>query len=242
MRFRDRLTISSRLKFIAWWLAGGKTKITLHLKNGIRIAMRSLATTDYGVAYDVFHKRCYDSPRVLAIEPRVIVDLGANVGYTVLHWLQTWPAARVLAFEPHPTHVHAIRENLTLNGLLSSVDLRPCAAGTYDGTVTLSDCGSSSSIVGEQNGITVPMADVYGELPRPVDIIKIDIEGSEYALLDDDRFATVNARAIVIEWHGIGGFERIRQRLIQLGYSVIKTEDGPKDTGLLWAYREPVEP
>lgn len=237
MKFRDRLTMVSRLRFGAWWLAGGRAPIVVRLKKGPLIRLRSLVSTDYGVATDVFHKRCYDSPRALGVTPRAIVDLGANVGYSILHWLHTWPASHVVAFEPHPAHIAAIKENLAINGLLSHVDLRAVAVGTHGGTVRLSDRGSSSSIVSTGDGFSVPLVDLYESVTPPVDILKVDIEGAEYELLDDPRLAQLAPRAIVIEWHGEGGFERIRPRLVQLGYSVIKTADGPYQTGLLWAYR-----
>ncbi len=240
MRFRDRLTMVSRLRFGAWWLTGGRGPIDLRLKNGPLIRLRSLSSTDYGVASDVFHKRCYNSPHALGFAPRAIVDLGANVGYSIVHWLQTWPAARVIAFEPHPAHIAAIKENLAVNGLLSRVDLHAVAVGTHVGTVRFSDRGSSSSIVSTEDGFSVPLVDLYEAVTPPVDILKIDIEGAEYDLLEDQRLAQLAPRAIVIEWHGEGGFDRIRNRLVQLGYSVVKTADGPFHTGLLWAYREPV--
>lgn len=238
MRFRDRLTPTSRLRFYAWWILGGWWPIILQLKNGPRIRMRSLVTTDYGVAVDVFHKRCYDIPCELGECPRIIVDLGANVGYSVLHWLHRAPKARVIAFEPHPAHVEAIRENLAINGLLSKVDLWPAAVGSRGGTAVLSDCGSSSSIVNAATGFTVPVVDLYEAVLPPVDILKVDIEGAEYDLLDDPRLSMLAPRTLVIEWHGSGGYERLRNRLASLGYAVTKTSEGPHQTGLLWAYRE----
>lgn len=227
----------SRLRFGAWWVTGGRTPIALRLRNGLRIRLRGLRTTDYGVAVDVFHNECYRSPRPLADTPRRIVDLGSNVGFSVLYWLLVAPDAEILAFEPHPAHVAALDANLALNGVRRGVDVRACAVGTRAGSARLSDRGSSSSIVDAVDGLTVPVVDFYASVAGPVDILKVDIEGVEYELLDDPRLSRLAPRALVVEWHGAGGFDRLRHRLDGAGYDVEKTADGPHQTGLLWAYR-----
>ena len=70
-----------------------------------------------------------------------------------------------------------------------------------------------------------------------IDILKIDIEGGEYQLLRDDRFAQLRPNFVVLEYHG--SFEEksgdvwCDERLRQLGYTVTCH---PKLAGqILWA-------
>jgi FkbM family methyltransferase len=237
MKFRDRLTLPSRCRFGAWWLTGGLAPITLTLRTGVRFRCRGLKTTDYGVAVDVFHNHAYRSPRPLDASPRHIVDLGANVGFSLLHWLHAAPGVQVVAYEPHPAHVAALRRNLALNDWTSRVDVRQAAVGTRPATATLSDRGSSSSLTPGAPGIEVPVVDLYADVNGPVDILKVDIEGAEYELLDDPRLAELAPRVIVVEWHGETGYDRLAGRLAPLGYEVEKAMEGPYHTGILWAYR-----
>jgi FkbM family methyltransferase len=235
--FRDLLTPGSRLRYTAWRLLGGRTPITLSLQSGLQLRIRGLRSTDYGVAWDIYWRRCYQSPEPLP-SSATIVDLGANVGYSCLWWCQEYPDANVTAFEPHPEHLKSIAGHLSANGLDGRVQVVPAAAGTADGFAYLTNAGSSSSVTSEQNAFRVRVADLFGCSLGPIDILKIDIEGGEYALLGDERFPSLNVRSLVVEWHGSPGREWCRERLEQMGYRTrTGTEDLPA-AGLLWAYRK----
>ena len=64
----------------------------------------------------------------------------------------------------------------------------------------LSRQGSSSSLGNQWDPVAV--ADVFRVIgTRRVDIFKMDIEGSEYAILQDGRFACLVLGVIALEWH-----------------------------------------
>ena len=48
------------------------------------------------------------------------------------------------------------------------------------------------------------MVDVFATLEGHVALLKIDIEGAEWAILEDPRLAALDAEAIVLEWHAMG--------------------------------------
>ena len=244
--FVRALTPRSMLGYTFWKLRGGEGEIDLAFRMGGRTRM---SRGDYGAAYEVFACSYYRSPRPL--DPagvRHIVDLGANVGMTVLFWLHAYPGARITAFEPHPAHVARLRATLALNGAGARVDLHESAAGTREDRLELIDAGMSSSVVAPgsvANAIPVRVEDVFETLlAGPVDILKIDIEGSEFAILDDPRFVDIRARALVLEWHRdardrasawCGGVIR------DAGYEVVPLFDGG-DHGMLWAYHKDARP
>jgi FkbM family methyltransferase len=236
VRFIDLLGPLSHIKYAAWRLLGGHTAITVSMRNGCRIRMRNLRTTDYAVAREVFLGDVYRMPPHLSIDPKTIVDLGADVGYSVVYWLTIAPTARVIAFEPHPQHVEALLHNVELNAMHGRVDVRACAAGTKAGVAGLSNRGSSSSLAQGPASIRVPVTDLFTAIAEPIDILKVDIEGAEYELLEDPRLRDLSPRAIVVEWHGRGGFERIEDILNRQGYEVVRASEGPHETGILWGY------
>lgn len=74
----------------------------------------------------------------------------------------------------------------------------------------------------------------------PIDILKMDIEGGEFALLEDERFSQVSAKLFIMEWHESDSRTRgrawCRTRLHQLGYDVSDIWESD-DCGMLIAER-----
>ena len=242
IRLRDRLTPGSRLRYFVWRLTRSRAPVNVALKTGERIAVRPKPSTDLDTAYEVFAAECYRGPE--ALDPariRTVADLGANVGYSVLYWLRAFPAARVIAFEPHPKHAELVRGHAGRNAVEARVRLVEAAAGTAPGEALLSDAENCSSIVGAAAGLRVRVVDVFAELAEsPVDLLKIDIEGAEYPILADARFAKLTPHAIVMEWHAVpagpSGPDWCAARLAELGYRTHRVEES-SDHGIIWAYR-----
>jgi FkbM family methyltransferase len=243
--FRDLLQPASRIRYLIWRLLGARNPIELRLKSGLRVKIRSRSTTDYGVAWDIYWRGCYQCPESLS-GVRHIVDLGANVGYSCLFWCQQYPEARVTAFEPHPEHLNAIAGHLAANHFLDRVQVVAAAAGVADAVRYLVDAGSSSAITESPGGYAVQVVDLFQTVESPVDILKIDIEGGEYGLLADERFGALGARTVVVEWHKTpnhaDGRKWCEDRLQGFGYRTrIGFEDLPL-AGLIWGFRSDPPP
>jgi len=146
-----------------------------------------------------------------------------------------------MAFEPHPGHLTAIAEHLADNQFSDRVKVVGAAVGVAEATAHLTDAGSSSAITNSSAGYAVPVVDAFQMIEGPIDILKIDIEGGEYGLLADERFAALSARVIVVEWHKTNdcpdGREWCQNRLQHFGYRTkIGVEDLPL-AGLIWAFK-----
>ena len=240
--FRDILTPVSRARYAVWRLLGGKRPINLELKSGLRLHVRSLATTDYDIAWQMFWRGDYESPIALP-DVRNIVDLGANVGYSCLYWCQKYPQSHITAFEPHPVHVKAVHANLLQNGLVDRVKLVEAAAGVSERHSYLTDGRSSSAVTEQPAAFQIRVLDIFREKEHAgkIDIFKIDIEGGEYDILSDPRFAALDVRLLVVEWHNTpeypDGKSWCLEKLHGLGYQTqIGCEDLPL-AGLIWAWR-----
>jgi FkbM family methyltransferase len=240
--FARLLTPGSLVRYLLWRLGGRRDAVALRLAKGPVILLRppGAANNDYGVAYEIFVYRYYHCPRPLpAASIGRIVDLGANVGFSCLYWLTRFPKAEVIALEPHPSHFAQCRANLAANGMLPRVELHQAAAGAAPQRIMLSDAGTSSSVVADAaDGIAAEMLDVFALLDgRRVDLMKLDIEGGEYAILDDPRFAALQVPYLVMEWHG-GPADRDRclSRFSALDYETLELFDSGS-YGMLWAFR-----
>ena len=244
MNFLSTVSPTSVPAFLLWRARGRTSATTLRLREGLRLQFRPLSRTanDYGLAYEIFVHRFYDCPRAIdRAGVRLIVDLGCNVGFTPLYWAANYDRAEVIAYEPHPAHVAQCKINLKLNRGGARVGLRPVAAGPRAGRLRLSDEGTSSAAVPDTSeGFDVAVEDCLDDLAgRRIDILKIDIEGAEYEIMSDERFARLDARRIVMEWHRLEGGRDgawCVNRLRSLGFEVEPIFDQGSH-GMLWAFR-----
>lgn len=253
--FREQLTPGSLVKYVVWTAAQHRFPVTLKLKSGACFELRPNAigrngNNDYGVAYEVFvhkHLDLMQIPRKDDIHS--IVDLGGNVGMSVVYWLTQYRNAEITVFEPHPAHGAQLRRNIRLNTANEDVcRLMPYAAGTKDAMMSLNDRGSASSLVTERRPgeptFEVKVVDLFMLLGgRQIDIFKMDIEGGEYPLLEDPRFERLNIRHLIMEWHARPGrtddAEWCRKRLVSFGYYIDAMHAEPGDTsfGIIAARR-----
>jgi len=240
--FRNVLTLSSRFRYALWRLTGGKRTIDLQLVNGPCLRMRSLETTDYGIAWQIFLRDDYESPIPVENVQR-IVDLGANVGYSCLYWCHRYPQSQVTAFEPHPRHLKAIEENLALNKVLDRVNVIGAAAGSNERTSYLTDARASSAVTDKPADFEIRVVDIFREpaMQGRIDILKMDIEGAEYEILSDPRFQQLDIRVLVLEWHNTpeypDGLTWCLENLRGRGYQTRLGAEDPPLAGLVWAYR-----
>jgi FkbM family methyltransferase len=120
-----------------------------------------------------------------------IVDVGANLGIYTLHAAKG--GANVYAYEPTPFIYNLLKENIELNGFTGSNRVR-----TFNTAVGEKDGETAFTVYKELNGhntmfptgadgeeITVPVVSLDSHLPAgiSVDIVKIDVEGSEWLVL-----------------------------------------------------------
>ena len=250
LAFTRALTPESAARYLAWRLRGKRDSIWLRLRSAwefpgpaFQLRPRSTGNNDQGVAYEIFvHKYLQTPVRIPPERVKLIVDLGANVGMSCLYWLSAYWRAEVVAFEPHPGHAAQWRINLDRNGFLSRATLHNAAAGVHDGTAWISDAGTSSQVRDiPGSGFEVEVIDFFRTFSgQRIDILKVDIEGGEHALLEDPRFETLDVRNIIMEWHrsddGSRGEAWCRARLESLGFKVIPVFDA-KTHGMMWGYR-----
>jgi FkbM family methyltransferase len=68
---------------------------------------------------------------------RTVLDVGANIGISIVPLLKLFGAERGIAVEPAPDHVEMLRLNLALNGLVERVQVVPVGLSDRDGTLEL---------------------------------------------------------------------------------------------------------
>ena len=133
-----------------------------------------------------------------------ILDCGANIGCTVLNYKRQFPNARITAFEPDPQFAPILRRNLANNNA-SDVEVVEAAVWTQDGEISWICEGVDGSRIVEDgstsNMITVPTIDLVKYLQVSVDLLKLDIEGAEYAVVDHISHNLEKVKNIIVECH-----------------------------------------
>lgn len=216
-------------------------------ENGRTVAIRHAAGAGVILA-EVFKKHDYAPSHELEEalgQPKTILDLGGNIGLFGLFAAVRWPEAQIVAFEPDLDNAAVHKMTIAANGLQERWQLIEAAASNRDGQVSFVAGLNAISHVADSTTteptIQVPMLDV---LPRigESDLLKMDIEGGEWAILGDPRFAEAPPRAIVLEYHpeGCPGPDPRAEAELALsaaGLRIHPMVDRQDGHGMLWAWR-----
>lgn len=204
-------------------------------------------TPDVVTVGEVFHNREYvpDGELEQRLQAaRRIVDLGANIGLFGAFAAARWPEAEIVAYEPDPANVHVHRQTVAINSLGHRWRLVAAAAGARQGQTAFVAGGISLSRIpapGEPGTITVPVEDVL-EIIGDADLLKMDIEGGEWAILADPRFRARPPRAAVMEYHphrcpSADPRAAATEALRDAGMVVTPIKHDASGHGMLWAWR-----
>jgi FkbM family methyltransferase len=222
---------------------------------------------DAWVVHEVINRRLYTPPppveRALRrVDSPRIVDLGAHIGAATLHFLEHFPTARVLAVEPNPQTAALLRRMVAVNRLEEQCEVRQAAAGVAPGHAAMEGFSILAHLAradtveavdeipalrkyqdGQAVSAEVEVLDIV-PLLLGADLVKMDIEGGEWAILSDPRLPDLKANVIRLEWHTMlcpqpDAHAEAIKLLRSGGFTRIVDADHEFDVnGVLWAWRE----
>ena len=215
------------------------------LRHGGTVEVRH-RTRDTDILREVFGPRpIYRPPAAIGTllrGPIRVLDLGGNVGLFGVYALTEWEVASLVSLEPDPENQTILQRVVAHNDAEDRWRVLAAAAANSSEPIRFIGGMFSESRRAESGepGVVVPAHDVFAH--PPVDLLKLDIEGGEWALLDDPRLPQLPARVLVMEWHwrfSGRGDPRTRAvgRLQRAGYTVLTPPATGEPSGLLWAYR-----
>ncbi|MCB1209982.1 MAG: FkbM family methyltransferase, partial [Verrucomicrobiales bacterium] len=164
---------------------------------------------------EIFAKRMYEIP---AMESPRILDGGANIGLAAIFFCQKYPGARVTCFEADPDVAVYLRKNLAAAGA-ETVEVVEAALWSEDGSLTFSGEGSDAGRVGESGaGKTQQVRAVRLSpfLNERIDLLKLDIEGAEMAVLRECQNALGQVQRIFVEYHSFEGQSQCLDELLAI--------------------------
>lgn len=174
----------------------------------------------YWQALQIFHSRLYDI-RTDATAP-LILDCGAHIGLASLFFASRFPQATIHAFEADPAIAAVMAANLQAQGFAHVIPHAKAVWVHGDGITFADTHDDSGHVTAGGNGVRVAsfrLRDFLAGLERPVDLLKLDIEGAEFTVAADCDGALGNVRRIIAEVHcmdhadgTLGGFLSVLER------------------------------
>lgn len=168
-----------------------------------RIELRT-GTSDYLVFEQVFSFGIYNME--LDFVPNIIIDCGANIGLSSIHFANNYPDAKIIAIEPEKSNYEMLIRNTyeypNIICLQKGIWYKPCFLEIIDSSVlNWGFMVKESTKKTNMDAVSIlNLIEIY-ELPQ-IDILKIDIEGSEKELFENDpELWLPYVKVLVIELH-----------------------------------------
>lgn len=221
-----------------------KGKDVLFITRGRKIKF-ILKPVYYYVFREIFMEDFYNAQLFFkALPPKpFIVDIGANGGLFTFFMASKIPDARFLCCEPMAENIRNFSNNIALNpGLEKSIILVPNAVtGSYNGPIDIffdevNKDSVASSLFSEFDAANKAkrtieakaFKDILAENKvEKIDLLKLDCEGSEYAILyESPAELWNNIQMLLIESHEMDNEQRNTNALCQFletkGYRISK--------------------
>mgnify|MGYP006308535241 CR=1 FL=1 len=133
-----------------------------------------------------------------------IIDAGANIGLSVIFFKQSFPDAKIVAFEPDKSVFKILKNNIDQFNY-NDIEIINKALWDNNNPIEFMPEGADAGRIafnGEiTNTIRVETTKLSKYLNNKVDFLKIDIEGAELRVLKEARNKLKMVERIFIEYH-----------------------------------------
>lgn len=154
----------------------------------------SITCFDYGALIAMFESSFIEREYYFTTSSKnpIIFDIGSNIGISVLYFKHYYPNAKIVAFEPDPTTYAVLKKNIEQNHF-QNVQLHEIAISDKKSTAPFfMDRNNPGSLTMSLKKERLPkdMVAVKTDLLSsyihfPIDLLKMDVEGSENLIITD---------------------------------------------------------
>lgn len=199
--------------------------------------------SDAILTVEVLMEQDYRGLKQLSFIPITILDVGGNIGLGSFYLKSLFPSAQIFGFEPSPAEFEMLTANYA--------EWQDCRAfsqalGDEEGQVLRfavhpERTGGQHVLEEAEAGdwqeihVTSRRADRLieaGEIPLP-DLVKIDVEGAEEAVIRGFGHYLSEVRAVVMETHSASLHARCVKRLLDAGHRIIRDEPRSPEARIL---------
>jgi FkbM family methyltransferase len=177
----------------------------------------------YNLYKELFEDNVYNIGKNL----NTVIDAGANIGMFSLKVKHHNPKCNIIGFEPVPSTYQYLIENTSK---LSNCKYYNLALYSHNKGITISNdsCSGGNSVNAKDNLIYVKTDLLSNYIHNDIDLVKLDVEGSEYNILqdleDNDKFKFIKNMAI--EFHDLEKHNIFYwlNKLSDKGYNIKQTQ------------------
>lgn len=169
---------------------------------GVDLSIRTNASDIMVAAENLFYR---EYAGLKCGQPKVIVDAGGNIGTSAIYFARTFPEARIFVMEPQPDNFALLEKNCRPYSNITPLNL---ALGARTGKISMAgdpECAwgyTVSESPGAQQIDCVPLAKLMEKYSIPhIDLLKIDIEGSEREVFENSTDWIDKVDTIAVELH-----------------------------------------
>ena len=139
-----------------------------------------------------------------------ILDCGSNIGMSIVFFKALYPKAKIIGFEPEESTYALLEKNIASNDF-KEVQLHQVALGMEDATISFFvDPETPGSLAMStirsrslNKEIVVRQRKLSTYIDREVDLLKLDVEGAELAVLQDlvSTGTITRINQMIVEYH-----------------------------------------
>lgn len=201
----SRLGLAGGLRVLWLKKRGAGRLATLQLKQLAGPITLRTGGSDLAILDEIVIDRGYDFQ--LPEAPRIILDIGANIGLATLWFKRRYPDARIIAVEPDPESFALLERNTSG---IAGIERLNAALTAVDGVIGLERGGLNPSAFhvralrpGEEGVEAIRMPSLLARYRlHAVDLLKLDIEGAEKEVFEADDLSWMDSiRTIAVELH-----------------------------------------
>ena len=113
-----------------------------------------------------------------------IIDCGSNIGISILFFKAAYPQSTIIGFEPDAANFSVLQKNITKN-TLSNITLINKAVADQDGMLSFNRVSTLCAKLAQTGTTQVEAVKLSSYITKSVDLLKMDIEGAEVAVLQE---------------------------------------------------------
>ena len=240
---------------------GGSEQLDFVTRAGVRLSCPNVP----GARLPIYEQFADDSYRLreflapLQGRPIQVLDVGAHIGSFSINLATLHPQSRIECYEPSPQSAEYLQRNIDQNGLGGRIVAHEAALAATAGTALFDDNDGASVHNGlmqsdqrlvagqdalEQRHAREVRTDTFdgavAAAPAPFDVVKMDCEGGEYALVyASSKQNWESVSRVVMEYHPVAGesWDELRSWLESVGLNVYKHESLAPGLGTAWLAR-----
>jgi FkbM family methyltransferase len=165
---------------------------------------------------EIFNKQIYNFKT--DSQTPIIIDAGANIGMSVIYFKMKFPNAKITAFEPDEEVFNVLKNNVA-SFEFKEVELVKKGLWKEVTVLTFNSEGADAGRISDKNEngkvIKIETSLLSNYLKsNTIDLLKIDIEGAEFEVLNECKDYLKNVNNIFIEYHSFSGQEQFLPELL----------------------------